>query len=643
MTDPIVDRYHDLLGDDPDEELVPLMRDLDTLLTEPAPPAWLSQRIHDLSRTHPTSVPNALATDLEWDAHDEPGGPIIGAPQPLRSRFRSWIHHLGGMAAAAVVLLLVGTVVAAILSNQGPEPSTGNAGRAPDRVNQLPARLGPPETVWDLNSVARTAYDAGLGTHLNLSQEHHGFTLTLRWAYADTERTFIYYTIEGPPDRVFNTISVESGLELTTANGQSLHHQGGGGAVPGSSGSIDVLGSFTAAPDVEPGTEVQLRFSTLGLMAVENLEMLAGTPVPYPDAVEGMPSVRHQGARREFPRLRENATHVHVYHYPGDPIQYVLVPGPFEFSFTAPVESETLPTFPTPDVPAPSVSPDAALATADQANEAAIEYAEAWLGAQGAAVTSTELMTLEAALETQQAYAGSRMPIWNPSSRGKPAWVVRITAERFVPPAWAHPCPSCEEASVALITLDASTGGIFWSAAGGEESGTQVFPLGPQGTQPERTDFEIDEAVMREAALNYLSQSGAIIGAEPEMLHARRYSLGDLRRNGRNFANYSPTCWRPTYVVILFGEIDVSRIQPGLPAAIEGDHEPIYLALLFDQTEGVPGIVTGHLSSVDRSDFAHLLDQGPVTEYRRSLEESAGDEYDYIPCEDMIVLDDGAP
>lgn len=643
MGDPIHDRYRDLLGDQPDPAVVRLLDGLDSLLATPVPPAALSERLDRL-------ISRATA-DTESHGHDiSEARALPPTPIPLdtpnvvpRRSHRGWVRQLTGFAAAALVIAVVGLFVSSLLAGQtggGPvESSAAPASRVPGQPT-----LHPPRTIWDLNPVARQAHEAGLGVELNLSTEIQGFTVNLRWAYADPQRIFVYYAVEGPPGRTFNTFTLRG--PITDATGNSLQGHGGGG-LRVHDGVEERLEWYDTPPAAESGGTITLRLRAPGLTAVEDLEAYEGTPPPYPNSFVATPDTTGQPAGRAIPLPVESDTRIGVYHYPGDSIQFVVVPGTIDIDFSVPVEVEALPEpeTPTPPAMASRIAPDAALADEDAAAEGALDYARAWLGAVNPRVSATDVMILEFALPKQVQYAGSRMPVWSPASRGKTVWLVRVEADRFAPPGWATPCPACADATTALVTLDAHTGGVLWSAVGTTEHGEQVFPTGPRGENPDGTRERANEDQMVVAALDRLRAIGAITGDDPDVVLARPLAAGDISRL-IGLGNYSPICWRPMYVVVLRGEFDAGPLmsnQPGMiiDGAAASGPEPRYVAVVFDQTPGIPGTIVGTLTSHDGAKFAGLLNG--ATDHTRVIGGSAYDEYQYAPCEDVVVLPSMAP
>ncbi|MDI3339558.1 MAG: hypothetical protein QJR03_03420 [Sphaerobacter sp.] len=183
---------------------------------------------------------------------------------------------------------------------------------------------------------------------MNLTKEIHGFAVTLRWAYADLERVFVYYTVEGPPDHSFSSFVMKD--TVTTLEGVPLRARG---ALPLDlrDGVAHYLAQYGPPPGAISVPKITLRFHAPGLTAYEDVDAIDGTPPPYPGAVVGTPEIGGDPGWRGIPVPDESDTQIAVYYGPGDPMQFVVVPGAIDFEFTVPIDAPTRPGPATPPPP----------------------------------------------------------------------------------------------------------------------------------------------------------------------------------------------------------------------------------------------------------------------------------------------------
>jgi hypothetical protein len=124
---------------------------------------------------------------------------------------------------------------------------------------------------------AQQAALADLGRPFDLARSADGFTVTLRWAYADANRVIVGYTVAGPEGRHFLRLDAmlagQNDLRptITDAQGRVLPMESG--VLPGLyPQDVGQLTSFDAAALVGQSGEVALRLTLPELRVVEQID-----------------------------------------------------------------------------------------------------------------------------------------------------------------------------------------------------------------------------------------------------------------------------------------------------------------------------------------------------------------------------------
>ena len=237
MTNPLNERYHDLLDGPTDPTITRLVGDLDTLYTATAPPP----------------VRAALARTLTGEGRTAQRAPA--------RRYQVWRGRLAPVAAVLAVAALVG----------------GTALADRPLVDQVFGLF-----VGD----GDVAGAPTLGQGVNLTESACGYTMMINSVYGDANRVVVGYTMAGPAGRTFTSFS---GMPtLTDAQGRDLHAIVGGGTATtsGTSGNAAV---FDASALAATGGQVALRLSAPTIEAIEAITGTAPTTRPSPVNASGWP------------------------------------------------------------------------------------------------------------------------------------------------------------------------------------------------------------------------------------------------------------------------------------------------------------------------------------------------------------------
>ncbi len=221
------------------------------------------------------------------------------------------------MAAGILALVLFAGLFVTLLSNQGSlsgimEPGAQTTPATPDATPTAP------QSALDYDPDVRKAYDAGLGKKLDLTQSAGDFTVSLKWAYAQSHWIYVYYSITAPPDRTFNNFQLWK-LKVTDVDGNVLPYRGGAGA-GWPNRTHNYLAKFDASHASASAGIANLHFQSPGISAwVPGDPSGTATTQIVPLGPDGLPVSGCQPNHRVCP---------------------FSVPGPFSFDFTVPYQSE---------------------------------------------------------------------------------------------------------------------------------------------------------------------------------------------------------------------------------------------------------------------------------------------------------------
>lgn len=262
------------------------------------------------------------------------------------------------MVAAALVLIVVGGLLAAILSgNRDSRPSTfpGSAGIAGSPVS-TPV---PHPSIWSPWPEARAAYEEGRGARLGITQTRNGYGITLNWAGVVKGTLFVYFTISSPPGQVFNSLNAQP-RDVSLASGTTLNATGTAGCSAWYDGLQGCLFAYDVSGINGPAREVALHVEFAGITGIEPVPATPGA-TPIGGASAGIAMPKPTGGQPER------------FYRPGDPVAFITVPGPFGFDFRVPFEPAATPT------PSSTTNIPTRLSAQD-----AISIAQTFLGQAGA-------------------------------------------------------------------------------------------------------------------------------------------------------------------------------------------------------------------------------------------------------------------
>ncbi|HEX3721429.1 MAG TPA: DUF4179 domain-containing protein, partial [Nitrolancea sp.] len=193
--------YSDLLADSSSVSLVAIVHDLDTLASpfrRAQPPAELMASIDELARERAATTHHGRIVRHFWlpSRFARPPAPSPTPPsrdrggddhggRPNSSPYR-WRRDLLGIVSTAIVLIIIGLGLAAVFRGQRQTPESPGAGGTSLPLDGFGA-----------NASAKLAYQRGLGTRTNLTQQLDGVTVSVQWVYADVNQLLAYVTIQG--------------------------------------------------------------------------------------------------------------------------------------------------------------------------------------------------------------------------------------------------------------------------------------------------------------------------------------------------------------------------------------------------------------------------------------------------------------
>jgi hypothetical protein len=265
----------------------------------------------------------------------------------------------------------------------------------------------------------------------------------------------------------------------------------------------------------------------------------------------------------------------------------------------------------------PVLPEDAVLRTPDDAGASALRWANSILQGHDAEVVSTSLVTVKVALTIQAQRAGSTMQVWDAATYDVPVWVVELQGSSF----HRYDCDACPTGRLALLTIRAQDDALYWAAVESEEMTrmTQVIPDLPENIDSAE---DVTPEEMAQHAIAYTRDRAMIESGEPEVLFAMAATAPELQKVGLSGAEYSPTCQRPFYVVVLRGDF-------------EGDVE--YIGYVFDVSNGAPGGIAIHIESPTIDPFWPLLAAEPVTPAITGSPDAVEQPSNVVHCEDVWV------
>ncbi|HKP53233.1 MAG TPA: hypothetical protein VJ183_11350 [Chloroflexia bacterium] len=208
----LLSKYPDLLTEDSDDEILNLVRGLDTLATADEPPQYVATSIEESLRERCTQM---LDSQLASSASLAPGKRAVSTVRPV-GRWKLWLPAAGMALAVALLLLLFisgdGTVaVVPVSANPSPTPLSLRPDDSIDGIRHLEA--------------------LGLGNLVNLSQTIDGYTLSVGWVYADGNVLFIRYDVS-PSSTQGGTLDINPWpMELRNDKGTILPVISGGETV----------------------------------------------------------------------------------------------------------------------------------------------------------------------------------------------------------------------------------------------------------------------------------------------------------------------------------------------------------------------------------------------------------------------------